>query len=184
MNTSLLSNSCWKQFTIRTDYSTDEDICGYQRGDILGLFDRDRSWLICKIMPIKEPRTKKQIRSLLGLVNLYSYFIPRYSYIVACLTDLMSSKTAGNAIWWSLQHIIAVHELQRALNSRPFFRIPNLSNEFFLSLLTLLRFVSAAVWLKSMKGKPTHQIYEQETHPCGAETGCARPEGCCCLLGC
>lgn len=47
--------------------------------------------LLAKIMSIQVPNTKKQFRSLLGLINLYSPFVPKYAEIVACLTELTAA---------------------------------------------------------------------------------------------
>lgn len=42
--------------------------------------------LIGKIMNIQIPETKKQVQSLLGLINFYRTFVPEFAETVVCLT--------------------------------------------------------------------------------------------------
>lgn len=72
--------------------------------------------ILGKIMAIKPPTTKKQVRSMLGLIYFYSGFIPNYSDIVACLTEL----SAGGPIKWLHKHNEAFQRIQTVLNSQPF----------------------------------------------------------------
>ncbi|MGH0156033.1 UNVERIFIED_CONTAM: hypothetical protein FKN15_058280 [Acipenser sinensis] len=46
------------------------------------------------------PKTKAQVRSLLGLAGYYSRFIPEYATVVYLLVDL-TKKSAPNSIKWS-----------------------------------------------------------------------------------
>lgn len=59
--------------------------------------------LLDKIMAIQITKTKKQVRSLLGLINFYRAFLPNYSDIVSCLTELTAGTSANNHIKWSVQ---------------------------------------------------------------------------------
>lgn len=86
--------------------------------------------LIGKIMTIKQPQTKHQVRSL--MVNFYSCFNPKYSEIVSCLTGLTTGKTASSVINWLPQHTHTLQILQKTVNSRPFLRILDLATDFFL----------------------------------------------------
>lgn len=40
--------------------------------------------LVGKIMNIQIPKTKKQVQSLLGLINFHSAFVSKYVEIVNC----------------------------------------------------------------------------------------------------
>lgn len=86
--------------------------------------------LITKIMNIKVPRTRRQVRSLLGLLNFYRTFMPRYGDIVAYVTELISGKAAINNIKWSARHEEALKEVHNFLSSKPFLRIPDLLLDF------------------------------------------------------
>lgn len=83
--------------------------------------------LVDKIMSIQIPKTKKQIRSLLSLINFYSAFVPKYADIVACLTELTAGTAANNHIKWSTRQDQALREIQRTLSSKHFHQIPDLS---------------------------------------------------------
>lgn len=83
--------------------------------------------LVDKIMSIQIPKTKKQIRSLLSLINFYSAFVPKYADIVACLTELTAGTAAINHIKWSTRQDQALREIQRTLSSKHFHQIPDLS---------------------------------------------------------
>ena len=54
-----------------------------------------------EILEIKRPTNKKQLRSMLGLVNFVSHHIPNYSLITAEISDLLHS----NVRWkWTERH--------------------------------------------------------------------------------
>ncbi len=47
-----------------------------------------------------KPRTKKEVRSFLGLVGWYRWFIPDFATIAAPLTDLLS-KAGEKTVEWT-----------------------------------------------------------------------------------
>lgn len=47
---------------------------------------------ICKIRNIKEPKTKKDVRALLGLCNFYRKFIPNYAQLIQPLVEFTKKK--------------------------------------------------------------------------------------------
>ena len=86
---------------------------------------------LMKIIDAKKPQTKKQVRSLLGLMSFYWKFVPDFATSAAPLTDL----TKGNAprvVKWTSECQSAVEEIQRILTSRPVLALPDLSKEFIL----------------------------------------------------
>ena len=60
------------------------------------------------------PKTKKQVRTFLGLTGYYRKFIPGYSKIAAVLTDL-TWKAAPNRVDWTAQCEQAFRALKDAL---------------------------------------------------------------------
>lgn len=48
------------------------------------------SSLVGKILNIQVPKTRKQVRSLLGLINFYRTFVPRFEEIVVCVTEVIA----------------------------------------------------------------------------------------------
>ena len=79
----------------------------------------------------KAPRTKKQVRSFLGLTGYYRRFIPNYATIAAPLMDL-TKKTAPNQVNWTTSCEEAFQELKRLLCSYPILCAPDFDKPFVL----------------------------------------------------
>ena len=52
-----------------------------------------------RILETPPPKTKKQLRSFLGLIGWYQKFIPNYSTVTACLTDLLQKGNPTKLKW-------------------------------------------------------------------------------------
>ncbi|XP_071797127.1 uncharacterized protein [Asterias amurensis] len=86
---------------------------------------------IITIQQAKQPETKKQLRSFLGMTNYYRRFIPNYSAIAVPLTD----KTKNNEptrISWEASQQQAFSTLKDKLTSAPILHLPDLNKEFIL----------------------------------------------------
>ena len=86
----------------------------------------------CKVVleyPI--PKTKKQLRSFLGLANFYRKFIEAFADISKALTDL-TKKALPDRIKWSLNADIAFNTLKRKLSKEPVLMAPNFNKSFVL----------------------------------------------------
>ena len=79
----------------------------------------------------ERPKTKKQVRSFLGLTGYYRDFIQNYSTIVAPLTDL-TKKAKPNRVLWEEKHENSYNELKSALSKAPVLRLPDMNKEFVL----------------------------------------------------
>ncbi|GFX17232.1 retrovirus-related Pol polyprotein from transposon 17.6 [Trichonephila clavipes] len=64
------------------------------------------------------PKTKKELRSVLGLCNYYREYIPKYSELVYPLTEL-TKKRVPDSIPWTEKHDSSFHLLKRALVEAP-----------------------------------------------------------------
>eukprot|EP00745_Piridium_sociabile_P007807 TRINITY_DN15246_c0_g3_i2.p1 TRINITY_DN15246_c0_g3~~TRINITY_DN15246_c0_g3_i2.p1 ORF type:complete len:396 (+),score=52.72 TRINITY_DN15246_c0_g3_i2:101-1288(+) len=84
---------------------------------------------IDKIMKISVPKTKRQVRALLGLVGYYRRFVPNFATTTAPISDLLSEKTKKKFIW-SDDCQRALEDLQKRLATYPILRLPNLEKEF------------------------------------------------------
>ena len=84
-----------------------------------------------KIEKAEIPKTKKQVRSFLGLTGYYRDFIQNYSTIVAPLTDL-TKKTKPNKVIWEEEHDNSYNELKLAVNKAPVLRLPDMEKGFVL----------------------------------------------------
>ena len=76
------------------------------------------------------PRTIKDVRSFVGLLNFYRRFIPHFAKIAGPLNDLTSS---GTAFTWEPKHAEAFSKLKEALVSPPLLDYPLKTDQFVLS---------------------------------------------------
>ncbi|PAA78757.1 hypothetical protein BOX15_Mlig016452g7 [Macrostomum lignano] len=85
------------------------------------------------ITALAQPRTKAQLRSVLGVLNHYRRFVPDYSEKVAALTDL-TKKSAPDDLTaaWGEQQTRAFETVKSLLASEPVLRAPDYSRQFTL----------------------------------------------------
>ncbi|GBO40891.1 Retrovirus-related Pol polyprotein from transposon 297 [Araneus ventricosus] len=81
---------------------------------------------IKKVLP---PKTRKQVRSFLGLTGFYRKFIPNYSKLALPLTNL--TKETSKFIWTELEQQ-AFESLKNLLISQPCLSLPDFSKPFVL----------------------------------------------------
>lgn len=81
-----------------------------------------------KILNIPRPNTKKQIRSMMGLMGYYRRYIPGYSVITAPITDLL--KGNRKPINWTTECEEALKQVQAILSKQPILILPILNREF------------------------------------------------------
>ena len=82
-----------------------------------------------KIRNLKVPSTKKEVRSILGLMNYYRRFVKNFSSLAQPLIE-MTKKTSPNKIRWTHEYQIGLDKLKEALTSEPILRVPDLSKPF------------------------------------------------------
>ncbi|GFS69831.1 hypothetical protein TNCV_3101481 [Trichonephila clavipes] len=64
------------------------------------------------------PKTKKELRSVLGLCNYYREYIPKYLELVYPLTEL-TKKRVPDSIPWTEKHDSSFHLLKKAIVEAP-----------------------------------------------------------------
>ncbi|GFN96906.1 Pol polyprotein [Plakobranchus ocellatus] len=84
---------------------------------------------IHKILKLETPKTKKQIKSLVGLVSFYRTFIPSFSDLTAPLTNLLKAGCPEKVVWNS-QCETSFARIQELLASYPILRLPDFTKEF------------------------------------------------------
>ncbi|PIK47157.1 hypothetical protein BSL78_15967 [Apostichopus japonicus] len=84
-----------------------------------------------KVMNTSTPRTKKDVRSFMGLVGYYRRFISNFAAISAPLTDLTKGSKSNKVEWGEAQEI-AFKTLKSRLASAPILKLPDLSKCFIL----------------------------------------------------
>ena len=85
-----------------------------------------------KILNLKQPKTKKQVRSLVGLASYYSKFIPGFATLTVPLTNL-TKKGKSNKIVWTVECDSALRTIQTLLSSYPILMLPNVNLPFVVS---------------------------------------------------
>ena len=74
-----------------------------------------------------SPKTRKQLRSFLGLVNYYRDIVVRRSETSAPLTRLTSTKVPFK---WTTTEEAAFHKLKLAISKETMLNYPDFSKEF------------------------------------------------------
>ena len=90
------------------------------------------------------PRTKKEVRSFLGITGYYRKFIPQYASIASPLTDLIR-KSEPNRVEWTPACAAAFDKLKTILCSAPVLRTPDLEKPFVLQTDASQRGVGAVL---------------------------------------
>lgn len=99
---------------------------GHQVGEGMSKPLNDR---VTAITALEVPKSKKEVRSFLGMVGFYRQYIPNFSTIACPLTDL-TKKSAPNKVEWEESHQRAFEELKRAVSKYPVLRLIDFSKEF------------------------------------------------------
>ena len=73
---------------------------------------------LMKIQNAAPPKTKTQVRSLLGLTGYYRKFVNNYAHVTTPLTDLVK-KGCPNKVEWMEPQQKAFIELKQALGNAP-----------------------------------------------------------------
>ncbi|KAK7922269.1 hypothetical protein WMY93_009171 [Mugilogobius chulae] len=103
---------------------------GYQlgRGEVRPQMDKVEAIQKCPC-----PRTKKEVRSFLGLAGWYRRFVPQFATIAAPLTAL-TTKDKKNPVTWTDECEAAFNTLKTLLCSSPVLRSPDFSRRFLVQV--------------------------------------------------
>jgi hypothetical protein len=109
---------------------------GYASLDFLGFVVGENSkepeqGKIEQILKIARPRTKTEVRSLLGLVGFYREFVPNFAAITSPLTDMVK-KGKPNQVVWTEEADQALDTVKKTLSSHPILRLPDFDKPFIL----------------------------------------------------
>jgi hypothetical protein len=81
------------------------------------------------ILKISTPRSKKEVQSFLGKVNVLRRFIPNLAEIIKHITCMLRK---GNEIKWNLKARKSFEEIKVALTKSPVLASPNFMKDFIL----------------------------------------------------
>lgn len=82
---------------------------------------------VAAILHVSPPKTRKEVRSFLGLLGWYRSFLPLYSEMTAPLTHLLKK---GIRWKWGEEQQLAFQKLKEALTKSPILVCPDYSKEF------------------------------------------------------
>ena len=85
-----------------------------------------------KILQVRRPDTKKELRSFLGVVGYYRKLIENFAAVAKPLTD-MTKKGEPDVLRWNCKSEEAYEELKRRLSQHPILRLPQFDKEFILT---------------------------------------------------
>ena len=83
------------------------------------------------IQEARRPKTKKQLRSFLGLVGYYRRFVPNFAALAAPLTD-KTKKGEPPQVKWDTAEEMAFNTLKQKLAQEPILHLPDLTQPFIL----------------------------------------------------
>ena len=83
-----------------------------------------------KILSIKIPKTKKQVRGIIGLINFYSKFVKNLADLLAPLHEL-TRKGCPEKIVWTEQCQSCLDRIQTIISSEPVLIVPDVNDQFF-----------------------------------------------------
>lgn len=108
---------------------------------------------IAAIKSLKSPKTKKMLRSILGLFNYYRDYINHYAKIAKPLTDL-TRKSVPNDIPWSEEAEEAFNNLKTQLCNITSLVTPDTSKPFEIHSDASLTGIGACLLQRDSEGKP------------------------------
>ncbi|GFU86030.1 retrovirus-related Pol polyprotein from transposon 297 [Trichonephila clavipes] len=82
------------------------------------------------VLEFLTPRTKTQIRALLGIAGYYQKYINLFSVIAAPLTNALKGRAKKGEITWTTECENAFRELKGKLIDKPVLYAPNFEREF------------------------------------------------------
>ena len=82
-----------------------------------------------KILRLDKPKTKKQVKSILGLISFYRRYIPHLATLVAPLTE-HTKNHKPQKVTWTEESQKALEEVQSILSKEPVLLMPNVRKPF------------------------------------------------------
>ena len=79
-----------------------------------------------RILQTERPKTKKQCRSLLGMVNFYRHYVPNCAEVIASISDLTKGR-ASNIVEWGERQERAFVQIKNILSKEPILKLPDFS---------------------------------------------------------
>ena len=101
---------------------------GHVVGDGLYACEEDK---VARVKDAPRPRTKKEVKSFLGLAGYYREYVPNFAVVAAPLHELLK-KQAPNMVHWTDLQEEAFLKLKSLLCKEPILQLPDFNKEFVL----------------------------------------------------
>ncbi|GFY75941.1 retrovirus-related Pol polyprotein from transposon 17.6 [Trichonephila inaurata madagascariensis] len=102
-------------------------------GHVVGLGKRSSAQLkVQTILDFPVPRTKTQVRAILGIAGYYRQYIPMFSSLAAPLTELLKGKSKKGYIDWTSECQESFVQLKEKLSPNPVLYAPDFKRQFIL----------------------------------------------------
>ncbi|GBN11979.1 Retrovirus-related Pol polyprotein from transposon 17.6 [Araneus ventricosus] len=82
------------------------------------------------VLDFPAPRSKTEIRKILGMIAYYSRYIENYATLVEPLTRALKGKTRKESITWTSEMEEALITVKQRLTEKPVLYAPNFEKEF------------------------------------------------------
>lgn len=105
------------------------------------------------------PRTKKQVRAILGMIGYYRKFLKDFSSIVAPLTDLLKGKIKQGYIVWNNDCERSLGKIKAVLSTQPVLRAPKFDEQFILQCDASQEGIGACLSQKDADGQDHPVLY-------------------------
>ena len=112
---------------------------------------------VAAITACKTPKTKRQLKSFLGLTGYFRDYIDKYATIAFPLTELLKG-TKPERFTWTDRHQIAFDMLRTALTAKPVLYPPDVTRPFKLMTDSSQIAISAVLLQCDKYGKSDHAI--------------------------
>ena len=97
-------------------------------------------------MKVGEPRSKKEIQSFLGHVNLLRRFIPSFAEILMNITNMLKN---GHEIKWTAEAKKSFKEIKQAISEAPMLVSPDFTKDFLIFSYALEHTIAAVLLQKN-----------------------------------
>jgi len=120
-----------------------------------------------RILNTKRVKSKKECRSLLGMIHFYRRYIPNCTEIITPITELTNNSAPNNVEWGDRQEK-AFSEMKRLLSNEPILKLPDLNEEFILKTDASNQSLGGCL-LQMHEGVKHRVICQQKANPERAE---------------
>ena len=132
---------------------------------------------VSKILNIAAPKTKKQVRALIGLTSYYRRYIENFAHTIAPLADL-TKKDRPSKVRWNEECQQSLDSIKETLSSSPVVILPDFGKQFVLNTDASSRGLGATLLQRGDDGElhpvlyASRKLLDRETRYSTVEREC------------